>query len=82
DPRTSRELGGDENQHHTKVGGQVEGGLGLKHGYTKAAKGSYIAVAERDGRRVVSALLGSENNSRQAAVDLLEWDFAQTNPET
>ena len=81
-PETKEKFKGYEIQNHTKVVGQVEGGLGLKNGYTKAAKGSYIAVAERDGRRVVSALLGSENNSRQAAVDLLEWDFAQTNPET
>ncbi|MFF8893085.1 D-alanyl-D-alanine carboxypeptidase family protein [Brevibacterium casei] len=81
-PETKERFKGYEIQNHTKVVGQVEGGLGLKNGYTKAAKGSYIAVAERDGRRVVSALLGSENNSRQAAVDLLEWDFAQTDPET
>lgn len=81
-PETKEKFKGYEIQNHTQIVGNVEGGLGLKNGYTTTAKGSYIAVAERDGKRVVSALLGAENNSRQAAVDLLEWDFAQTSPET
>ena len=81
-PETKEKFKGYEIQNHTQIVGNVEGGLGLKNGYTTTAKGSYIAVAERDGKRVVSALLGAENNSRQAAVDLLEWDFAQRSPET
>ncbi|WP_453984539.1 D-alanyl-D-alanine carboxypeptidase family protein [Brevibacterium casei] len=81
-PETKKKFKGYEIQNHTKIVGRVDGGLGLKNGYTTTAKGSFIAVAERDGRTVVSALLGAENNSRQAAVDLLEWDFAQTSPQT
>ncbi|WP_113902564.1 MULTISPECIES: D-alanyl-D-alanine carboxypeptidase family protein [Brevibacterium] len=80
-PDTKETFKGYEIQNHTKIVGQVDGGLGLKNGYTTTAKGAYVAVAERDGKRVVSALLGAENSSRQAAVDLLEWDFAQTDPE-
>ncbi len=79
-PDTKEKFKGYEIQNHTKIVGRIDGGLGLKNGYTTTAKGAYIAVAERDGRRLVSALLGSENSSRQAAVDLLEWDFAQTEP--
>ncbi|MGO2862745.1 MAG: D-alanyl-D-alanine carboxypeptidase family protein [Brevibacterium sp.] len=79
-PDTKEKFKGYEIQNHTKIVGQVDGGLGLKNGYTSTAKGSYIAVAERDGHRVVATMLGIDNNSRQAAVDLLEWDFAQKDP--
>ena len=81
-PDTKEEFKGYEIQNHTKIVGQVDGGLGLKNGFTRQAKGAYIAVAERDGHRVVSTMLGIDNNSRQAAVDLLEWDFAQKDPKS
>ncbi len=76
-PQTKEKFKGYEIQNHTKIVGQVDGGLGLKNGFTRAAKGSYVAVAERDGHRVVATMLGIDNNSRQVATDLLEWDFAQ-----
>lgn len=79
-PVTKEKFKGYEIQNHTKIVGQVDGGLGLKNGFTRHAKGAYIAVAERDGHRVVATMLGIDNNSRQAAVDLLEWDFAQKEP--
>ena len=41
-----------------------------------------MAVAKRDGQRVVATMLGVDNSSRQAAVDLLEWDFAQKDPKS
>ncbi|MDN5606394.1 MAG: D-alanyl-D-alanine carboxypeptidase, partial [Kocuria sp.] len=81
-PETKEKFKGYEIQNHTKIAGQVDGGLGLKNGFTRAAKGSYVAVAERDGHRVVATMLGIDNNSRQAAVALLEWDFAQTAPKS
>lgn len=81
-PVTKEKFKGYEIQNHTKIVGQVEGGLGLKNGFTQTAQGSYIAVAERDGHRVVATMLGIENNSRQAAIDLLEWDFAQKDPKS
>ncbi len=81
-PETKEKFKGYEIQNHTKIVGQVDGGLGLKNGFTRAAKGSYVAVAERDGHRVVATMLGIDNNSRQAAVDLLEWDFAQKDPKS
>ena len=81
-PDTKEKFEGYEIQNHTKIVGQVDGGLGLKNGFTRKAKGAYIAVAERDGHRVVSTMLGIDNNSRQAAVDLLEWDFAQKDPKS
>jgi D-alanyl-D-alanine carboxypeptidase (penicillin-binding protein 5/6) len=81
-PQTKEKFKGYEIQNHTKIVGQVDGGLGLKNGFTRAAKGSYVAVAERDGHRVVATMLGIDNNSRQVAVDLLEWDFAQKKPDS
>lgn len=81
-PVTKEKFKGYEIQNHTKIVGQIDGGLGLKNGYTTTAKGSYIAVAERDGHRVVATMLGVDNNSRQAAIDLLEWDFAQKDPQS
>ncbi|TSI12606.1 D-alanyl-D-alanine carboxypeptidase family protein [Brevibacterium aurantiacum] len=81
-PDTKEKFKGYEIQNHTKIVGQIDGGLGLKNGFTRQAKGAYIAVAERDGHRVVSTMLGIDNNSRQAAVDLLEWDFAQKDPKS
>ena len=81
-PQTKEKFKGYEIQNHTKIVGQVDGGLGLKNGFTRAAKGSYVAVAERDGHRVVTTMLGIDNNSRQVAVDLLEWDFAQEDPKS
>ncbi|WP_181275925.1 D-alanyl-D-alanine carboxypeptidase family protein [Brevibacterium oceani] len=81
-PQTKEKFKGYEIQNHTKIVGQVDGGLGLKNGFTRAAKGSYVAVAERDGHRVVATMLGIDNNSRQVAVDLLEWDFAQKEPKS
>ncbi|WP_209323435.1 D-alanyl-D-alanine carboxypeptidase family protein [Brevibacterium renqingii] len=81
-PQTKEKFSGYEIQNHTKIVGQVDGGLGLKNGYTRAAKGSYVAVAKRDGHRVVATMLGIDNHSRQAAVDLLEWDFAQKDPKS
>ncbi|WP_166973025.1 D-alanyl-D-alanine carboxypeptidase family protein [Brevibacterium atlanticum] len=81
-PQTKEKFKGYEIQNHTKIVGQVDGGLGLKNGFTRAAKGSYVAVAERDGHRVIATMLGIDNNSRQVAVDLLEWDFAQKDPKS
>ncbi|MGO3179195.1 MAG: D-alanyl-D-alanine carboxypeptidase family protein [Brevibacterium linens] len=81
-PQTKEKFKGYEIQNHTKIVGQVNGGLGLKNGFTRAAKGSYVAVAERDGHRVVATMLGIDNNSRQVAVDMLDWDFAQKDPKS
>ncbi|WP_349827412.1 D-alanyl-D-alanine carboxypeptidase family protein [Brevibacterium litoralis] len=65
-------------QNHTQIVGSVDGGLGMKNGYTQAAGGSFVAVVERDGKTYGSAVLGASNNTRQSAVDLVEWAFAQT----
>lgn len=80
-PDTGEELSGYPIQNHTRIVGEVEGGLGLKNGYTSAAGGSFVAVVERDDRRLASAVLGGETMTRDAAIDLIDWTFAQSSPE-
>jgi len=80
-PNTGEELPGYPIQNHTRIVGEVDGGLGLKNGYTRAAGGSFVAVVERDGRRLASAVLGGETMTRDSAVDLIEWGFAQESPQ-
>lgn len=80
-PDTGEELSGYPIQNHTRIVGEVDGGLGLKNGYTSAAGGSFVAVVERDDRRLASAVLGGETMTRDAAVDLIEWSFAQSSPQ-
>ena len=80
-PDTDEKLDGYPIQNHTRIVGEVEGGLGLKNGHTNAAGGSFVAVVERDGQRLGAAILGGETMTREAAVDLIEWGFAQSQPE-
>ena len=78
-PETKEKFKGYPIQDHTKIVGRVDGGLGLKNGYTVKSKGSFVAVAERDGKTYAAAILHSDNSTRQAAIDLLDWSFAQSN---
>ena len=80
-PDTNEKLSGYPIQNHTRIVGEVDGGLGLKNGYTSAAGGSFVAVVERDDRRLASAVLGGETMTRDAAIDLIEWSFAQSSPQ-
>lgn len=61
------------------------GAIGGKTGFTDAARKTYVGAAERDGRRLVIAMMfgliheGGPNYWDQAAT-LLDWGFAQ-NPQ-
>ncbi|MFG1951574.1 D-alanyl-D-alanine carboxypeptidase family protein [Micromonospora sp. NPDC048830] len=55
------------------------GMVGGKTGFTDLARQTYVGVAERDGRRLVVALLGAETaplGSLGEALALLNWGFA------
>ena len=56
--------------------GRYQGALGLKTGYTSTAGTCLIALAERDGSRVLLVMLNSTNRWWDA-VDLLDLAFAQ-----
>ena len=55
------------------------GNLGGKTGFTDAARHTYVTAAERDGRRLVVSVMGTENVPLRAADQaalLLDWGFA------
>src|SRR4051812_27057491 len=55
------------------------GTLGGKTGFTDAARHTFVAAAERDGRRIVVSLMQAERrpvNELQQATRLLDWGFA------
>lgn len=54
------------------------GVLGGKTGFTDAARHTFVAAAERDGRRLVVSVMGTENVPLRAADQaalLLDWAF-------
>jgi D-alanyl-D-alanine carboxypeptidase (penicillin-binding protein 5/6) len=52
------------------------GALGVKNGYTSAARASFIGAAERDGRRLVVTLMKADPRVFDEAVKLLDWGFS------
>ena len=53
-----------------------EGALGVKNGYTKQARASFVGAAERDGRRLVVTLMKAEPQVFGEAEKLLDWGFS------
>ena len=53
--------------------------IGVKIGYTEKAGQTIVAAAERDGRRLIVAVLGSWDRYSDATA-LFEWAFAETTP--
>ncbi len=58
--------------------GSYEGALGVKTGYTDLAGQTIVAAAERDGRRIIVAVMGAKTEMYADASGLLEWAFSQT----
>jgi serine-type D-Ala-D-Ala carboxypeptidase (penicillin-binding protein 5/6) len=55
------------------------GNLGGKTGFTDAARHTFVTAAERDGRRLVVSVMGTESVPLRAAdqaASLLDWGFA------
>ena len=55
--------------------GSFPGAIGVKTGTTDAAGECLVALVERDGRRLLSVLLGSGDRYAET-VGLIEWGFA------
>ncbi len=55
------------------------GAIGVKIGFTDAARYTIVGAAERDGRRLVVAVLGSSDLYGDAMA-LLDWAFQSTAP--
>lgn len=52
------------------------GALGVKNGYTRRARASFVGAAERDGRRLVVVVMRGNSGSWREAAQLLDWGFA------
>lgn len=73
-------IGGRTLTNHNKLLDRMEGCLGLKTGYTKAAGRTLVSCAEKDGRRLVAVTLrdGDDWNDHEA---LYRWGFMLTGAE-
>lgn len=54
--------------------GSVDGVLGVKTGWTENARENLVTYVERDGRRIMIALLGSQDRFGETK-ELIEWIF-------
>ena len=70
-------VGGRTLTNHNKLLARLEGCVGLKTGYTKAAGRTLVSCAEKDGRRLVAVTLrdGNDWNDHETLYD---WGFCLT----
>ena len=78
-PQPPRDKKGFQIQNDNAFLTEYPGAVGAKSGFTDVARHTFVAVARRDGRRLVATVLGAEIRTmptwRQAA-SLLDWGFA------
>jgi D-alanyl-D-alanine carboxypeptidase (penicillin-binding protein 5/6) len=77
-PQPPRDKKGFQIQNDNPFLTEYAGAVGAKSGFTDVARHTFVAVARRDGRRLVATVLGAETRAtptwRQAAA-LLDWGF-------
>ncbi|WP_370182860.1 D-alanyl-D-alanine carboxypeptidase family protein, partial [Alteriqipengyuania sp.] len=75
--RTGLKAYGIAQDNHDPITGKVDGADGLKTGYTDQAGYGFLGTAERDGRRLVMVVAGSDRGSErnQASRAFIEWGF-------
>lgn len=63
--------------NHDPLLGEVRGADGIKTGFTYQAGFGFLGSAEREGRRLVMVVAGSDSGRERnrAAVSLMEWGF-------
>lgn len=64
-----------ETQNHNRLLRNYDGSLGVKNGYTVAARGSFVGAAERGGRTYLAVVMRAEGVTWHQAADLLDWAF-------
>ena len=74
-------VGGRTMTNHNKLLSQVEGCIGMKTGYTRAAGRTLVSCAEREGRRLVAVTLCDGNDWADHKA-LYEMGFAENTEET
>ncbi|HEU0103667.1 MAG TPA: serine hydrolase [Mycobacteriales bacterium] len=67
-----------EINNHNRLLSTYAGTLGVKNGYTDAARASFIGAATRGGRTLVVTLMRGEPAIWKDAAALLDWGFAAT----
>lgn len=65
-----------ETYSHNRLLRDYPGALGIKNGYTNAAKASFVGAATRDGRTLVVTLMRTQPSVDKEAAALLDWGFA------
>lgn len=55
--------------------GKVEGVLGVKTGWTEEARENLVTYVDRDGKRIILAILGSQDRFGESQ-ELIEWIYA------
>jgi len=58
-----------------KLVGEVDGVLGVKTGWTEEARENLVTYMERDGRRIMIVVLGSQDRFGETK-ELIEWIFS------
>ena len=67
-----------EIDNHDKLLGTYAGAIGIKNGFTEAARASFVAAATRDGHTLVVALMRADPAVWKEAAAMLDWGFAAT----
>lgn len=72
------EYNGITQPNHDPLIGKVKGADGIKTGFTYQAGYGFLGTAERDGRRLVMVVAGSDSGRarNKAAQAFMEWGFA------
>lgn len=70
--------GGIRQPNHDPLIGKVKGADGIKTGFTYQAGFGFLGTAERNGRRLVMVVAGSDSGRarNRAAIAFMEWGFA------
>jgi D-alanyl-D-alanine carboxypeptidase (penicillin-binding protein 5/6) len=77
-PQPPKDKRGFQIQNDNRLLYEYPGALGGKTGFTDIARHTYVGAAQRDGRRLVVALLGAERRPLQGwqqGAALLDWGF-------
>ena len=62
--------------NHNRLLREYDGAIGIKNGYTTAARASFVGAATRGGRTLVVTLMRADPLVWHEAAALLDWGFA------
>lgn len=65
-----------EIQNRNRLMLNYDGAIGVKSGYTDAARFNFVGAAERDGRRYVVTVMRAEGSPWRSTASLLDWAYA------